>query len=120
MPDKILIHGLRVETVIGVYDWERTIRQPLVIDLELATDASGAAATDQISHALDYAMRYPAGSWKKPRRHLFNSLKRWRSIWPVWSCREFGVGWLQVRIMKPTAVPDADGVGVVIERGLPQ
>jgi len=34
--------------------------------------------------------------------------------------QEFGVGWLQVRIMKPTAVPDADGVGVVIERGLPQ
>ncbi len=119
MPDKILIHGLRVETVIGVYDWERTIRQPLVIDLELATDASGAAATDQISHALDYAA-ISSRVMEEAAASSFQLIETLAEHLASLVLREFGVGWLQVRIMKPTAVPDADGVGVVIERGLPQ
>jgi len=53
--DKVFINGLRAETVIGVYDWERKIRQPLLVDLELATDVAKAAETDSIEHALDYA-----------------------------------------------------------------
>jgi dihydroneopterin aldolase len=41
MTDKVFINGLRAETVIGVYDWERSIRQPLIFDLEMATGQQG-------------------------------------------------------------------------------
>ena len=53
--DTVHIRGLRTEAVIGVYDWERDIRQVLVVDLELASDNRAAAATDAIEEAVDYA-----------------------------------------------------------------
>ncbi len=52
--DIIFLRGLQIDTVIGIYDWERQIRQTVIIDLELATDIRRAAATDDIAHTLDY------------------------------------------------------------------
>ena len=51
----VYIRGLRAQAVIGVYEWERHIRQTLVLDLEMASDTARAAASDQIADALDYA-----------------------------------------------------------------
>lgn len=116
MSDKVFILGLRAEAVIGCYDWEREIRQPLEFDLELATDASKAAATDAIEDALDYAaisQRVIA----EVEYSSFQLLETLAEHLAAMILQEFGVSWLQLRVMKPTAVPDADGVGLVIERG---
>ena len=53
--DKIFIRGLKVETIIGVYDWERTQVRPLIFDLDLGADFSAAAASDHVRDAIDYA-----------------------------------------------------------------
>ena len=52
--DIIFLGGLEIETVIGIYDWERTIKQRIVLDIEMAFDIKKAAATDEIAHTLDY------------------------------------------------------------------
>ena len=53
--DTIFIRGLKVETIIGIYDWERTLVRPLVFDLELGTDTREAAASDRMRDSIDYA-----------------------------------------------------------------
>lgn len=55
MSDLILLHGLQVDALIGVYDWERTAPRPLVLDLELAVDLSAAASSDDVHDTVDYA-----------------------------------------------------------------
>lgn len=116
MTDRVFIRGLRVDTVIGVYGWERTVRQTLVLDLELAADVSGPAATDDVAGALDYdavcqcLRRYGAESqWQLVETFAEGVATLLRE--------EFGVPWLQLRLAKPGAVAGADDVGVIIERG---
>lgn len=114
--DRVLIEALRVETTIGIFEWERRIRQQVVFDLEIGTDASRAAASDRIEDAIDYkavAKRVSAladaRSWG-----LVETLAE-----AVASClrTEFGAGWVRVTVRKPGAVTGATSVGVVIERG---
>jgi len=114
--DIVFLHGLRIETVIGVYDWEKTIRQPVVLDLDMATDVARAAATDRIEDALDYKAvakrlkEFVAAS----RCELVETLAE-RCAQLV--REEFGVSWVRLRLDKTGAVTDAGAVGVVIERG---
>lgn len=114
--DTVFVRGLRADAIIGCYDHERTVRQPLIIDLELATDVASGAATDQLEDTLDYAaisqrvIAEVEGSSYQLIETLAEHLARLiRS--------DFGVSWLRVVVTKPTAVPEADAVGVVIERG---
>lgn len=114
--DIVFIRGLRIETVIGIYDWEKAIRQPVVLDLEMAADVAAAAATDRIDDALDYKavskrLKQFVG---ESRFELVETLaERCAAI-----CRdEFGIAWLRLTLNKVGAVSDADGVGVIIERG---
>jgi dihydroneopterin aldolase len=115
--DIVYIKGLRAQAVIGVYDWERHVRQTLVIDLELASDAARAAATDAIADALDYAaisqrvLALVEGSEYQLIESLAEEIARV-------VMGEFGVRWLRVRVGKPGAVADAEDVGIVIERGV--
>lgn len=114
--DRISIHSLKAEATIGVYEWERRIRQLLVIDLELATVAERAARSDRLEDALDYKeiskrVRSFVGS---SEFHLVESLAE--AIARLLQA-EFGVGWLRVTLRKPGAVTGADSVGVTIERG---
>ena len=114
--DTVFIRGLRAEAIIGCYDHERTIRQPLIIDLELATDVASGAATDQLEDALDYAAisqrviaEVEASSYQlieSLAEHLAGLIRT-----------DFAVPWLRIVVTKPTAVAEADAVGVVIERG---
>jgi dihydroneopterin aldolase len=114
--DIVYIKGLRADTVIGVYDWERGVRQQVVLDLELASDNRRAAAGDHIEHAVDYAaisarlLSYIAES----EFQLIETLaERLAAI----LLDEFAVPWLRLRLAKPGAVARAAEVGVVIERG---
>lgn len=116
MTDRIFIEGLQTDAVIGVYDWERTIRQPLVFDLELATDATMAATDDCIDHALDYAaiaqciIREVGNSEYQLLETLLEHLA-------LTLQQQFKVSWMRLKVTKPNAVPEATGVGLVIERG---
>lgn len=114
--DIIFIEALRVETVIGVYDWERRIRQPVVIHLEMATDISRAAASDDVADALDYksvskrVQQFVGAS----SFFLVETLtERIASL----VLDEFPVPWVRVKLNKIGALRGAAGVGVVIERG---
>lgn len=116
--DRVLIEDLRLEATIGIFEWERRIHQRLVLDLELATDAARAAASDDIADALDYK------AITKRVRALVES-STWQLVESVAEAvatllaDEFGVRWVRVAVRKPGAVTGAKNVGVVIERGRP-
>ncbi len=114
--DILYLRELRVETVIGIYEWERRIRQPVIIDLEMAADIRGAAATDNIEDTLNYkavAKRLVAFVENSEFQLVETLAERLAEI--VMS--EFGVPWLRLEVNKKGAVRGARDVGVIIERG---
>ncbi len=112
----VYIRGLRAQAVIGVYDWERDIRQPLVLDLEMASDTTRAAASDALAHALDYAA-ISQRVLALVEASEYQLLETLAEAVAGMVRREFGVSWLRLRIGKPGAVAEAEDVGVVIEAG---
>lgn len=114
--DIVYIQGLEVKTVIGIYDWERKIRQTVCIDLEMARDIREAAASDAIEHALDYkAVSKRLIAFVEESEFLLIETMAERIAQIV--REEFGVPWLRLRLGKPGAVTGARDVGVIIERG---
>ncbi len=114
--DKVFLHDLRVQTTIGIFDWERRIRQTIGIDLEMASDVRKAAATDEIGDALDYkkvAKRIIAFV-EAAEFQLVESLAE--AIAKIVT-DEFAVPWVRVSVNKQGAVRGAAGVGIIIERG---
>jgi len=113
--DKVFLRQLQLEAVIGVYDWERKMRQPLIMDLELGVDVSRAAASDSIRDALDYhaVAKRITEFVGQSRFQLVETLAE-RSAELL--MREFPVTWLRLVLHKPDAVENAASVGVVIER----
>lgn len=116
--DQVFIKGLAVEAVIGVYDWERRILQPLMLDLDMGWDISAAAAGDDLAATLDYAavstrvLEYVAAS-------QFLLVEALAEHVAALVMQEFAVPWLRLRVTKPGAVAQAaGGVGVLIERGV--
>lgn len=114
--DIVFIRQLQIETVIGIYEWERAVRQRLVLDLEMATDIRRAAASEDIADALDYhAIAVRLGEFVSGRSFLLIEAVAERCAELV--MREFAVPWLRLTVSKPTAVAAAGAVGVSIERG---
>jgi dihydroneopterin aldolase len=114
--DIVYIRELRAATVIGVYDWERSVRQILVLDLELAADNRRAAASDEIGDALDYAA-LSARVLAYIEASEFQLIETLAEQVASLIMAEFGVPWLRLRLAKPGAVAQARDVGVIIERG---
>ena len=115
--DTVFIRELRVNTIIGVYDWERTVRQSVVLDLEMATDIHRAAGEDALAHTLDYAAissRLVAFMEHSEFELIETMAEQVASI----VLTEFAVPWLRLRLCKPGAVAQARDVGVLIERGV--
>lgn len=114
--DIVYIRDLKVDTVIGIFDWERRIRQTVSIDLEMACDITRAAASDNIADALDY---------KAVAKRLIGFIETSEFLLVETMAEkiaaivreEFGVPWLRLRLSKPGAVRGAQDVGVIIERG---
>ncbi|MFQ5643185.1 MAG: dihydroneopterin aldolase [Thiogranum sp.] len=114
--DIIFIRDLRIDTVIGIYDWERSIRQTLHIDLEMATDIAKAAASDRIEDALNYkAVAKRVISFVEDSRFQLVETLAERVVDMV--REEFSVPWVRLVLNKGGAVRGARGVGVIIERG---
>jgi 7,8-dihydroneopterin aldolase/epimerase/oxygenase len=112
----VYIRGLRAQAVIGVYEWERLIRQTLVLDLEMASDTARAAASDQIVDALDYAA-LSGRIVALVEASEYQLLETLADAVASMITREFGVPWLRLRLSKPGAVAAAEDVGVIIETG---
>ena len=113
--DIVFIRDLRIETVIGVYDWERKIRQTISIDLEMGTDVRPAAISDHIDDALDYkavAKRMIQFIGESEFQLVETLAQRCADI----ILNDFQVPWLRLRVSKPGAVTGALDVGVLIER----
>jgi dihydroneopterin aldolase len=114
--DIVYIRDLRIETVIGIYDWERRVRQTVALDLEMAADVQRAAATDNIADALNYkavAKRLIAFVEASQFQLVETLAERVAEI----VMGEFGVPWLRLRLNKEGALRGARDVGVVLERG---
>ncbi len=116
--DIIFLRDLRVETVIGIWEWERKIRQTVSIDLEMSTDIRKAAASDSVADTLDYksvAKRIQAFVGDSSFQLVETLAEKIAAI----VIDEFGVTWVRLRVNKPGAIRGAKDVGVLIERGSP-
>jgi dihydroneopterin aldolase len=115
--DVVFIEDLRIETVIGIYDWERKIRQTVAFDIEMAFDNAVPAASDAIADTLDYkavAKRLIAFVESSHFELVETLAERCAQILR----EEFGVPWLRLKLSKPGAVTGSRAVGVIIERGV--
>lgn len=114
--DIVFIQELSIDTIIGVYDWERERRQTVRLSLEMATDIRMAAVNDDLNHTLDYnavAQRLTAFVQGSEFQLIETLAEQVASL----VMGEFGVPWLRLQVSKPGAVPTAKDVGVRIERG---
>ena len=113
--DRIFLRELRVETIIGIYDWERETRQVVSIDLEMPVDIRRAAATDDITDTLNYkkVAKRILGYVEASSFQLVETLiERIAEI----IITEFDVDWVKVTLSKPGAIRGSRDVGVAIER----
>jgi dihydroneopterin aldolase len=114
--DRVFIEDLRIETTIGIYDWEKKIRQVVAFDIEMAFDNRRPAASDRIEDTLDYkavSKRLKAFVGDSRFELVETLAERCAEIIQ----QEFGVEWLRLKLSKPGAVTDSKAVGVIIERG---
>ena len=114
--DMIYLNDLKIDTVIGIYDWERRVKQTISLDLEMATDIKKAAASDSIDDTLNYkavAKRLIAFVEESEFQLVETLTEQIAEI----IINEFGVPWVRVCLNKRGAVRHASGVGIVIERG---
>ena len=113
--DKIILTDLRIDAVIGIWDWEKRNPQTISIDLEMQTDTKKASQLDSIEDALDYKA-------VSKRVKLFIQASQFNLIETLAEnvakiiLEEFDVQWLKLRISKPFAIRDSRNVGVSIER----
>ena len=113
--DIVCIRELEIETIIGIYDWEREQNQTVSLDLEMGTDISLAASSEDIENTLDY---------KAVAKHLiefvegseFFLVETMAEKIAKIVLREFSVPWLKLRLGKPGAVTGSKDVGIIIER----
>lgn len=114
--DIVYLHDLKIDTVIGIFDWERRVRQTITLDLDMATDIRKAAASGDITDTLDYkaVSKRLIDFVGHSEFHLVETIaERVAAI----VLAEFNVPWLRVRVNKKGAVRGAMDVGVIIERG---
>ncbi len=114
--DIIFIHDLRVQTIIGIYDWEREVKQTIAVDLEMATDIRKAASSENIEDTLNYK-----GVSKRLQTFIkesnFQLIETMAEEIAQILREEFHVPWVKVTLHKPGALRGTKDVGIIIERG---
>jgi dihydroneopterin aldolase len=113
--DTLFLHGLKAETLIGVYDWERQQRQTLLLDVDIGTDARPAGHSDNIDDTIHY------GDVAEALRHnlaqqQFLLLEALAEHVAQFLLDDFGALWVRVRVVKPGILAQVREVGVQIER----
>jgi dihydroneopterin aldolase len=113
--DKIFIHALKTEAIVGIFDWERQVKQTVLIDLEFSADIRKAALSDSIDDTLNYkrvakqVLAFVEGSGF----HLVETLGEHLAMLIL---EDFGVAWVRISLSKPGAIRNSRDVGVVLER----
>ncbi len=116
--DILFVRELKIDTRIGIYDWERQVRQTVLVDLEIAGDAARAARTDRVESTINYQsvcqrlVEHVESSETELVETLAEAIARI-------VLDEFGASWVQVTVHKPAAVRGTRDVGVRIQRGTP-
>ncbi len=114
--DIIFLHDLRVETVIGIWEWERKIHQTVAIDLEMSADIRKAAESDSVDDTLNYKLVA-----KRLQQFVgdssFQLVETLAEKIAAIVLDEFNVAWVRVKVNKPGAIRGARDAGVIIERG---
>jgi len=114
--DIVFIRELQIETVIGIYDWERKIRQIISLDIDMAADIRQAAKSDNIDDTLSYktVAKRLIEFVEQSEYELVEALAE--KICSI-IIEEFSVPWVKLSLSKPGAVRGSKAVGVIIERG---
>ncbi len=113
--DRVFLRGLSAECIIGFIDWERRVRQTVLVDLELPVDCRRAAATDEVADTVDYkrvakrVLAYIEASEFKLVETLAHRLA-------LLLLEEFTIEWVRVTLNKPGAIRGSRDVGVTVER----
>ncbi|MEY2341811.1 dihydroneopterin aldolase [Acidithiobacillus sp. IBUN Pt1247-S3] len=115
--DILFVRELKVQTRIGIYDWEREVPQTVLIDLEIAADAACAAKSDSVSATINYQsvcdriVEYLEGTETQLVETVAETIAHMVR-------EEFSARWVRVSVHKPAAVRGTRDVGVRIERGI--
>jgi 7,8-dihydroneopterin aldolase/epimerase/oxygenase len=113
--DRIFLRGLEIDCIIGFIEWERRIKQTIVIDLEMPVDCRRAALTDEVADTVDY---------KKVSKRIiafveaseFKLVETLAHRVAMLIIEEFGVEWVRLSVNKPGAIRGSRDVGIMLER----
>jgi len=113
--DKIFIHALKTEAIIGIFDWERQVRQTVILDIEVSADTLKAAMSDSIDDTLNYkrVAKRVLAFVEASQFHLVETLAEHIAMLIL---EEFGVAWVRLSLSKPGAIRGSRDVGVLLER----
>ena len=113
--DRIFIHGLKTEAIIGIFDWERQVRQTIIVDVEISVDARKAASSDSIDDTLNYkhVAKRVLAFIENSKFHLVETLTEHVAMLAL---EEFHIPWVRVSLSKPGAIRGSRDVGIVVER----
>ena len=114
--DRIFLSEMKIETTVGIWEWEKRIKQQVIIDIEMSADIKKAAATDQIEDTLNY--KAVAKSVRKlVEESSFQLVETMAEKISELVIGEHNVSWVRVKVNKPGAIRGSKGVGIIIERG---
>jgi 7,8-dihydroneopterin aldolase/epimerase/oxygenase len=113
--DKIFIRALKTETIVGIFDWERQVKQTIVMDIEFSADIVKAALSDSIDDTLNYkgVAKRVLAFVDDSSFHLVETLAEHVAMLIL---EEFGVNWVSITLSKPGAIRSSRDVGVMLER----
>ncbi len=114
--DIIFLRELRVETLIGVYEWEKRVPQTLQLDLEIALPDGRAGQSDDLADSLDYA-QITAHIRKVLATRHFGLLEALAEHIARILLDDFKAPWVKISVAKLQAIRDCRQVGICIERG---
>jgi dihydroneopterin aldolase len=113
--DKIFIHALKTEAIIGIFDWERQVKQTVIVDIEISADIRKAALSDSIDDTLNYkrVAKRVLSFVEESKFHLVETLAEHLAMLML---EEFSVAWVRISLSKPGAIRSSRDVGVILER----
>jgi dihydroneopterin aldolase len=114
-PDRIFLHGLEIECIIGFIEWERRVKQTVVIDVEMPVDCARAAASDDVADTLDYK-RVAKRLISFVGESQFKLVETLAHRAAMLILEEFGVQWVRFSVNKPGAIRGSRDVGVAVLR----
>jgi dihydroneopterin aldolase len=115
LTDKIFIHALKTEAIIGIFDWERQVKQTILVDVEFSANIRRAALSDSIGDTLNYkkVAKRVLAFVESSRFHLVETLAESIAMLVL---EDFGVESVRIVLSKPGAIRSSRDVGVIIER----